>query len=81
MTSAPLVFAIIQTIANIIGSIVKGDLSGDRTGIIVFISSSIIGFSLVNVISYLISSKKEFLYYWTNCQYFNLDWLNDFGKL
>tara|TARA_R110002051_G_scaffold144567_1_gene217389 strand:- start:328 stop:690 length:363 start_codon:yes stop_codon:yes gene_type:complete len=57
---APLVFAITQTIANIIGSIINGDLSGDRTGLIVFVSSSIIGFILVNIISYLISSKKSF---------------------
>ena len=57
---APIVYGVVSTIGNIIGSLWNGDFTANRTGLSVFIFSGILGFLLVNIISYSISSKKSY---------------------
>ena len=58
---APIVYSVVATLGNIIGSLWNGDFTDNRTELSVFFVSGMLGFVLVNIISYSISSKK--IYY------------------
>ena len=57
---APIVYNLVTSVGNIIGSLLKGDFTSNRTGLAVFISSGIAGFLSVNFVSFYISSNKVF---------------------
>jgi len=58
---APIVYNLVTSIGNIIGSLLKEDFTTNRTGLAVFIASGIMGFLSVNVASFYISSNN--IYY------------------
>ncbi len=57
---APIVYNLVSSIGNIIGSLLQGDITSNRTGLVVFISSGILGFLSVNIVSFYISSNKVY---------------------
>ncbi len=57
---APIVYNLVSSIGNIIGSLLQGDFTSNRTGLVVFISSGILGFLSVNIVSFYISSNKVY---------------------